>query len=92
MCWVALDRLIALHRLIDLGIDEPRVSAERERIRTAIEEHGFNPELESYVAYFGGCEPDASLLLMARYGFAKWFHYVSIIAEKRGIRGHFRRN
>ncbi|HJV26923.1 MAG TPA: glycoside hydrolase family 15 protein [Aromatoleum sp.] len=71
MCWVALDRLIALHRLIDLGIDEARVGVERERIRHAIEEHGFNQELGSYVAYFGGSEPDASLLLMARYGFAR---------------------
>ncbi|NTV10363.1 MAG: glycoside hydrolase family 15 protein [Zoogloea sp.] len=67
MCWVALDRLIALHQEGILDIDVGALRQEREQIRSAIDSRGFNAELGSYVGYFGGHDPDASLLLMTRY-------------------------
>ncbi|HEX8989800.1 MAG TPA: glycoside hydrolase family 15 protein [Rhodocyclaceae bacterium] len=69
MCWVALDRLVTLGRQTGMKIDEAQFTGERERIRRDIEAHGFNAQLGSYVGYFGGDEPDASVLLMARYGY-----------------------
>ncbi|MGE5466461.1 MAG: glycoside hydrolase family 15 protein, partial [Ignavibacteria bacterium] len=70
MCWVALDRLLGLGRDAGLEVDAARLTAERERIRADIESLGFNAQLGSYVGYFGGSEPDGSLLLMVRYGYA----------------------
>lgn len=69
MCWVALDRLIALDDLQPLGINRNRLTDQRACIRTEIERRGFSAALGSYVGYFDGDVPDASLLLMARYGF-----------------------
>jgi len=91
MCWVALDALIALQRRIGLGIDEQAQVAERERIREDIERHGFNREVNSYVGYYGGTDPDASLLLMPRYGYVAaddermigtWRHIESTLGER----------
>lgn len=67
MCWVALDRLISLGEKLPLNVDAAKLHAERDAIRTAIDTQGFSPELNSYVGYFGGTAPDASLLLMTRY-------------------------
>lgn len=67
MCWVALDRLLALSRCLPLALDAGALAREREQVRLAIETRGFNGRLGSYVGYFGGSEPDASLLLMVRY-------------------------
>ncbi len=69
MCWVALDRMIKLHERVALPAacaDMPEI---RQRIREAIDAHGFDAKRNSYVGYFGGTEPDASLLLLARYGY-----------------------
>ncbi|MGE5523815.1 MAG: glycoside hydrolase family 15 protein [Rhodospirillaceae bacterium] len=69
MCWTALDRLLQLDAALALGIDRDACTAERERVRSDIEAHGFNTALGSYVGYYGGTAADASLLLMARYGY-----------------------
>ncbi len=71
MCWVALDRLTALQAAGQIpSRDEERFRLERETIRAAIEERGFDPATGSYVAAFGAFgEPDAALLLMTRFGF-----------------------
>jgi GH15 family glucan-1,4-alpha-glucosidase len=69
MCWVALDRLIKLRHEAGLEVDEAQLQAERELIRHDIESLGFDAQRDSYVGYFGGTDPDASLLLMARYGY-----------------------
>lgn len=71
MCWVALDRLLALGRQVALPIDVAALSAERTAIRSAIDADGFNRKLGSYVGYFGGSDADASLLLMLRYGYVE---------------------
>jgi len=69
MCWTALDRLLHLNRRISLGLDDAAYGAERDRIRADIEAHGYNAQVGSYVGYYGGTAADASLLLMARYGY-----------------------
>lgn len=74
MCWVALDCLLKLNQRGALRIPEKRFRKERDAIRDAIESRGFNRELNSYVAVFEGSDPDASLLLMARYGYLDGRH------------------
>ena len=69
MCWLALDSLLALDRRIGLGLAAEALARERDAIRADIEARGFNAATGSYVGYYGGSAPDASLLLMARYGF-----------------------
>ena len=65
MCWVAIDRL----RRLELGLDAAALERECIAIREDIEAHGFSPARNSYVGYYGGEEPDASLLLLARHGY-----------------------
>jgi GH15 family glucan-1,4-alpha-glucosidase len=70
MCWVAIDRL----RQLELGLDRAALERECVAIREDIEAHGFNTSLDSYVGYYGGDEPDASLLLLARHGYCAPAH------------------
>jgi GH15 family glucan-1,4-alpha-glucosidase len=69
MCWVALDRLIALHDAGHVRIARPRLAAVREEIRREVESRGFSEKIGSYVAVFDGDDVDASLLQLARYGY-----------------------
>jgi GH15 family glucan-1,4-alpha-glucosidase len=69
MCWVALDRAIALAPR--LGAEE-RVAAwttARDEIRAAILEHGWNSEVGAFTQAFGGEDLDASNLMLAITGF-----------------------
>jgi GH15 family glucan-1,4-alpha-glucosidase len=70
MCWVALDRLVKLHDRGELRIARERFVAQCEEIRQVIESRGFDERLGSYVAALDGDEVDASLLQLARYGYA----------------------
>ncbi|MBX9625525.1 MAG: glycoside hydrolase family 15 protein [Gemmataceae bacterium] len=71
LCWVALDRLLALHRDGRVrGIPAARFAENRDRIRRDIEERGWNPKLECYTQVLGGETLDASVLQMAFLGFA----------------------
>jgi GH15 family glucan-1,4-alpha-glucosidase len=75
LCWVALDRLLELHRsgaLPRLKVDEVRKT--RERIRDDIERRGWSSKLQTYTQTLGGDSVDASLLLMSWYGFAEASH------------------
>jgi GH15 family glucan-1,4-alpha-glucosidase len=74
LCWVALDRLIALHDSGQLRIDRDRFRAERDAIRTTIETRGYNPRLDSYTRLFDGDDLDASLLTLPLYGYHKGTH------------------
>lgn len=69
MCWAALDALLKLDRLIRLGIDGSAYRRVRDEIRADIETHAYDAQLESYVDYYGGKDPDATLLFLARLGF-----------------------
>jgi len=71
MCWVALDRLVALQATGGVPRhDEARFRHERDAIRAAIESRGFDHAAGSYVAAFDAAgEADAALLQMARLGF-----------------------
>jgi GH15 family glucan-1,4-alpha-glucosidase len=70
LCWVALDRLLEMHRLGRLrGIPVNEFTKHREEIRRDIEDRGWNPKLESYTQVLGGDTLDATVLLMAFHGF-----------------------
>ncbi len=69
MCWVALDRLLRLHEERHLEAPVERYRREAAGILADVEAKGFNQQLDSYVSEFGGDEVDASLLLLARYGY-----------------------
>ena len=70
MCWVALDRAIALYDLIDPAADE--LSAwhrERARIRATILERGVDPDTGAFTQAFGSSALDASALRLPIVGF-----------------------
>ena len=71
MCWVALDRLLKLHREghMSLGSLKDKFTDARDSIADAIDTHGFHAELKSYVADFDSNYLDASLLLIPVLGF-----------------------
>jgi GH15 family glucan-1,4-alpha-glucosidase len=62
MCWVALDRGISLCR--DFGFKGPAEDWERERdaVKRAVLEQGFDTERNTFVRSFGSTELDAALL------------------------------
>jgi GH15 family glucan-1,4-alpha-glucosidase len=70
-CWVALDRLIRLSergQVSDRDVD--RWKAEQQAIRAWIDENCWSQAKRSYVGHAGSDKLDASLLLLARSGFA----------------------
>jgi GH15 family glucan-1,4-alpha-glucosidase len=70
MCWVALDRLLKLGEAGHLdGLPADRFRRERDAIRKEVELRGYSHSIGSYVSVFGEDDVDASLLLLARYGF-----------------------
>ena len=71
MCWVALDRLRQLRERFGMRLDAAALDSACDAIRAEVESKGFDEELGSYVAYYGSGEPDASLLLLARYGYCE---------------------
>jgi GH15 family glucan-1,4-alpha-glucosidase len=71
MCWVALDRLLRLDASGHVRVPVHEFREARKAIRSAIEAHGYNPQLDSYVSVFDGERVDASLLLLARYGYVE---------------------
>ena len=74
LCWVTLDRLIALHDTGRLRVDRDRLRSERDAIRTVIEARGYNPRLDSYTRLFDGDDLDASLLTLPLYGYHEGTH------------------
>lgn len=69
LCWAALDRLVKLHEAKVIRAPAELFRSERERLRAAIRQRGYNPALASYTGTFDGRELDASLLVLARIGF-----------------------
>lgn len=69
MCWTTLHRLLELDKRVGLKLDRDLYERELQSIREDIDRHAYDPARNTYVGYYGGTVPDASLLLMARYGF-----------------------
>jgi alpha,alpha-trehalase len=69
MCWVALDRAIALVRLLDAEERLPAWAAARNEIRAAILERGWNERAAAFTQAFGSENLDASSLMLAITGF-----------------------
>ncbi len=67
MCWVALDRLLQMHEMGIMKIPVEKFTKERDKIRAAIEEKGYNEELKSYTSYFGSTDVDISLFMLPIY-------------------------
>ncbi len=69
MCWVALDRAIAIaeHHSFPAPLDQWRTT--RDRIKEEILEKGFDPKKESFVQAFGSRTLDATSLLIPILGF-----------------------
>lgn len=70
MCWGACDRLARIATHLSLSDRAGYWQAEADRIRAAIETHGWSEARQSYAMTFDGDDLDASLLLMTEIGFA----------------------
>jgi GH15 family glucan-1,4-alpha-glucosidase len=69
MCWVALDRAIALADHLGATDRVGGWTATRDEIRAAILEHGWSEAAGAYTQAFGGEDLDASNLMLAITGF-----------------------
>ncbi len=69
MCWVALDRGIALAELLHADDRVAGWSAEREQLHETILRRGWNDDVGAYTQFFGSDTLDASVLLLALVGF-----------------------
>ena len=69
MCWVALDRAIALATQLNAQDRVQGWIATRDEIRAAILEHGWSDRTGAFTQAFGGDDLDASNLMLAITGF-----------------------
>jgi alpha,alpha-trehalase len=69
MCWVALDRAIALADRLGATDRVEGWTATREEIRAAILEHGWSERAGAFTQAFGSDDLDASSLMLACTGF-----------------------
>ena len=69
MCWVALDRAIALAPRLGAEDRVAAWTAVRDEIRAAIVENGWNEEAGAFTQAFGGEDLDASNLMLVITGF-----------------------
>ncbi len=69
MCWVALDRAIALADRLGDGADVPRWRRVREEIFEAVLEKAWSERAGAFAGAFGSDELDASVLLLPLVGF-----------------------
>jgi GH15 family glucan-1,4-alpha-glucosidase len=71
MCWAACDRLARIGRRLKLDDRARHWRDEADRIRAFVEQHCWNPHLDTYVSTAGGDGLDASLLLLAELNFLR---------------------
>jgi GH15 family glucan-1,4-alpha-glucosidase len=69
MCWVAVDRAIALAEMLGATDRVPAWTSARDEIRAAILEHGWSDRAGAYAQTFGGDDLDASNLMLVITGF-----------------------
>jgi alpha,alpha-trehalase len=95
-CWTALDRALQMAQRDGLEGPIAKWNTERQRIRQAVLESGFDRRANSFVRAFGESELDAALLLLPRYGFLaaddpRFTATVSLIRRKLTSSGFVRR-
>ncbi|MFI9630835.1 glycoside hydrolase family 15 protein [Streptomyces sp. NPDC052042] len=69
MCWVALDRAVIMAPALQADEHLPHRQHERDRIRQATEQHGWNPGLGAFTQAFDSDKLDASALMLPIVGF-----------------------
>ncbi len=69
MCWLAMDRAIALAEALAKPVDLDRWRAVRDEIHAAVLKQGWNEWLQSFVQYYGAEYTDAALLMIPMVGF-----------------------
>jgi alpha,alpha-trehalase len=69
LCWVALERAIALSSQLGDHADVERWTSERDQIRTAVLTRGWSEARQAYAQSFDSDELDAAQLLMPILGF-----------------------
>jgi len=69
MCWVALDRAIAVAPQLGAEDRAEAWAGARDEIRAAILEHGWNEQAGAFTQAFGSEDLDASSLMLATTGF-----------------------
>jgi len=69
LCWVALDRAIALAPQLGMHAEVDHWTAERDEIREAVLSRGWSEERQAYAQSFDSDELDAAQLLMPILGF-----------------------
>jgi alpha,alpha-trehalase len=69
MCWVALDRAVAMADLLGAKDRVEAWTAARDEVRAAILEHGWSESAGAYTQAFGVDDLDASNLMLAITGF-----------------------
>ena len=69
LCWVALDRAIALAPQLGMHAEVERWTAERDEIREAVLARGWSEARQAYAQSFDSDELDAAQLLMPILGF-----------------------
>ncbi|MFJ5033912.1 glycoside hydrolase family 15 protein [Streptomyces sp. NPDC088560] len=69
MCWVALDRAISMAPALQADERLPHWQHERDQIRQAIEQRGWNPDLGAFTQAFDTDDLDASALMLPIVGF-----------------------
>ncbi|GIG02378.1 glycoside hydrolase family 15 protein [Catellatospora citrea] len=69
MCWVALDRAIALAGRLQAQDRVPAWSAARDEIRERVLRDGWSASAGAFTQYFGSADLDASCLMMPIVGF-----------------------
>ena len=74
LCWVALDRAVALAPKLGAFAKTDAWAAERDAIREAILERGWSETRQAYAQAFDSDELDAAALLMPMYGFLPATH------------------
>ena len=72
LCWVALDRGLALAERSLRRAPVRRWTAARDEIREAVLEHGYDAKRGTFVQAFGERPLDAAVLRLPVYGFLDW--------------------
>ena len=95
-CWVALDRAVRMEAQLHAGARLQTWRRERDAVRAAILERGWDESVGAYTGAFGSDHLDASVLLMALVGFlpdddARLRRTIATIERELGEGGLIRR-